>query len=98
MDPVGATRVLVPILNSMRAGLGEGATLTLSAEMQDSRPVLVLDVDRAVGSGSAADDWRAAAMRLWVARKLLDQVGGEMVEPVPPHTAWRVVFPSAQTS
>lgn len=100
VDPVAASRILAQILNSLRAGLDEGATLRISAqqgapERGRGRVELCFVPDRPVAAGSARDDWRASGLGFWVARHLLDQVGGRLYEPSEGSLVWRISLPEA---
>ena len=101
MDPVLAARVLAQLLTTLTAGLTAGCTLSVSARLlplgegQKSRSVAVyLKPSEPVAAGAARDDFMAAGLGLWVARKLLDQVGGRLEQPSR-DDAWRVVLPGA---
>lgn len=98
LDPVLATRVLVQVLNALRAGLGEGAELQITSERTTETVAIVLTPDRPVALGTSADDWRASGMALWVARQLLDQVGGALVERNDASNEWVVRLPAAHNS
>ncbi len=85
VDPIGASRLIAQVLNALRAGLPDGARLevTASREFDGERRwvVIAFAADRPVASGEARDDWMAAGLGLWVARKLLDQLGGRLIQP-----------------
>ncbi|MBW1876838.1 MAG: HAMP domain-containing protein [Deltaproteobacteria bacterium] len=95
IHPIYGSRILAQIFSSVRAGLEEGAILRVSAGMVGREVAIDLDPDRPVAIGSARDDWMASGMALWVARHLLDQVGGRLEEPLAPQTRWRVLLPGA---
>lgn len=97
IDPVHGTRILAQVLNALRAGLGEGATLRMSAASAPSGEVQVrLEPNTPVAMDeSRRDDWRASGMGLWVARRLLHELGGRLEEPGPEDPSWRVVLPGA---
>jgi signal transduction histidine kinase len=95
IHPIYGSRVLAQIFSSLRAGLEEGATLRISAGMVGEEVAINLDPDRPVAIGTARDDWMASGMALWVARHLLDQVGGRLEEPLAPQMRWRVLLPGA---
>jgi len=95
IHPIYGTRILAQILGSVCAGLEEGATLRMSVHRVGREVAIDLDPDRRVAIGSARDDWMASGMALWVARHLLDQVGGRLEEPFAPQNRWRVLLPGA---
>jgi signal transduction histidine kinase len=103
IDPVHGSRILAQVLNSLRAGLGEGAALRVSGRREGGHVIIELYPDRPVAMGGARDDWMASGMGLWVARRLLDQVGGRLEEPSPslapdmptPVLPWHVRLPLA---
>jgi signal transduction histidine kinase len=80
IDPMTTPRLLAQVLNALRAGLPEGARLDITAQLEPDAVVILLRPDRPVAVGEARDDWMAAGLGLWVARKLLDQVGGRLEE------------------
>ena len=84
-DPVAGSRLFAQILNALRAGLPDGAGLTVSAGRRSPGSVeIVLVPDRPVALGDSRDDWMAAGLGLWVARRLLDEIGGRLEEPNAP--------------
>jgi signal transduction histidine kinase len=89
VDPVAASRIFAQILNSLRAGLGEGTQLSVHGETSASEVAIVFRPSRPVAVGE--DDWMATGMGLWVARRMLDQVGGHLDRP-PDNTDWRLTF------
>lgn len=95
MGPVFARRVLVQVLEALGAGLPDGARIEVHLEGADDDAVVVLTPDQAVAMDTTADDFRAAGMRLWGARGLLDLVDGRVDEPGNGEVAWRVVVPRA---
>jgi len=88
VDPVATGRLLAQILHVLRAGLGEGASLTVSMP-SGSRAVLEMTPDRPLALEAVKDDWMASGMNLWVARHLLDRMGAELEEDP---LGWRVRF------
>ncbi len=90
VDPVTGGRVLAQILNALRAGLVEGASLTLSVRATDADAILEMTPDRPIALEGAKDDWMASGMNLWVARNLLDRMGARLEED---RLGWRVIFP-----
>ena len=95
IHPIYGTRILAQILNAFRAGLEEGATLRVTTTQVGDEVAIDLDPDRTIAMGNARDDWMASGMGLWVARHLLDQIGGRLEEPLPPMTRWRILLPGA---
>lgn len=94
IDPVLASRILAPILGSLGAGLGTGEAIQVGAEVSGDEVVVTFTPDRPVAIvESARDDWMASGMGMWVARRMLDQVGGFLEEPAPPRRSWRVFLP-----
>jgi signal transduction histidine kinase len=82
LDPTAASRLFAQILNALRAGLPDGAGVAISARRRAPGWVEVaLRPDRPLALGDARDDWMAAGLGLWVARRLLDEVGGRLEEP-----------------
>ncbi len=81
LDPVQGVRLLAQILQTLRAGLSEGTTLSVSARLQDDVARVSFVTDREAGvSLSRADDQRAAGLGLWVARQLAVRHGGALDE------------------
>ena len=89
-DPVLVRRVLVQLLHTFRAGLGDGSTLKLEIERTKEGVNVVLVPDQEIAMGSLKDDWMAAGMGFWVARKLLVQMGGELDAPKEGDLIWSV--------
>jgi two-component system NtrC family sensor kinase len=105
LDPVHGGRIVAQILNAVRAGLEPGATVRVSPGREGGAVVLELAADRAVASSAdRRDDWLTTGHGLWVARQLLDRLGGRLdqLDGQPdgqddksgPRT-WRVVLPGA---
>ena len=91
---VHGSRILAQILNALRAGLEPGATVRIGAERDGDAVRVRLMPDRQVGSHhERRDDWMASGHGLWVARQLLDRLGGRLDEG--PGTEWQVVLPGA---
>jgi signal transduction histidine kinase len=83
VDPAAASRALTLVLHALRAGLGDGAavTVTLGRQAADGRPEIVCAPDRALGAGHTWDDARAAGMTRWVARRSVERIGGALLAP-----------------
>ena len=94
MDPVHGSRIFAQILNALRAGMGEGGDLRVSASQRSGMIAVRFQADASV---SSTDDWMASGMGLWVARQLLSQLGGRLEEPTDSTNApaWTVVLPGA---
>jgi signal transduction histidine kinase len=91
-DPVHASRIFAQILNTLRAGLVDGATLAVSGSVRGDEVVVRLAPDRGA-SDLSRDDFLASSMGLWVSRQLLDDMGGSLEEPDEQDAAWRVILP-----
>jgi two-component system NtrC family sensor kinase len=90
-DPVDAARVLAQLLNALRAGLDAGATVRVECRPDGDETVFSLIADRAVGEHpERRDDWMASGHGRWVARQLLQRLGGRLTEE---GTTWSVRFP-----
>jgi len=89
-DPVLIRRVLVQLLHTFRAGMGDGSTLKLEMQRTKEGVNVVLVPDQEIAMGSLKDDWMAAGMGFWVARKLLVQMGGELNAPKEGEFVWSV--------
>lgn len=82
VEAAGASRLFAQILNALRAGLPDGAGVVVTARRRTGGWIEVsLAPDRPVALGDARDDWMAAGLGLWVARRLLDEIGGQLEEP-----------------
>ncbi|MBT3221063.1 MAG: HAMP domain-containing protein [Proteobacteria bacterium] len=96
VDPVHGSRIFAQIFNALRSGLAEGATLRVAAHQQGDKIEVELRPDQPV---FARDDWMASGLGLWVAHRLLDQLGGELEEPAETDDlddlVWRVILPGA---
>ena len=91
LDPVLASRMFAAILNSLRMGLPEGAVLEVEPRAEGDQLVVHLVPSTAVGL-ETRDDYMAGGMGLWVARRLLDQIGGRLVPSK--DGPWQVVLPA----
>ncbi len=78
-DRDALTGALVQLFNSIRAACTEGGSIMVSAVAQPSIRVEI----RAEGQtiDVASDDWMASGMGFWLARQVVAQHGGEMIEP-----------------
>jgi len=100
VDHVAASRIVAQVLHAMRAALGEGATVEVSATREDGEVMVVLVADRPLAASPARrDDWMASGLDLWVARQLLDQLNGRLDEGVGPAASdgarWVISWPEA---
>ncbi len=83
IDPVHGSRILVQILNAIRAGLSEGAKLRIKASAVGGVVEVELRPDDIVAVDDLRhDDWMAAGMSMWVARRMLHELGGRLEQPV----------------
>lgn len=82
LDPVHGSRILAQILNALRAGLAEGATLRVSTRVDEPGAgdvQVLLEPDAPVAVDEARrDDLLASGLGLWVARRLLHELGGRL--------------------
>ncbi|MEC7948382.1 MAG: histidine kinase dimerization/phospho-acceptor domain-containing protein [Myxococcota bacterium] len=91
-------RALAQLLTSVRAAAHGSGALGLDAHAVDGQVVLSIELvgpDLQLGG----DDWRAAGLGLWAARKAIGAQGGRLVEPQEPTAqvlTWRVVLPGAE--
>jgi two-component system NtrC family sensor kinase len=92
VDPVDAARVLAQLLNALRSGLAEGATVRVDAVTEGSEVIVDLVPDRPVAEHpDRRDDWMASGHGRWVARQLLHRLGGRFAEE---GGRWRIRLPS----
>ena len=94
---VELAQLLAQLLTSVRAAARGGGTLALDARREGATVALEV-VLRGRDLQLGGDDWRAAGLGLWAARRAVDAQGGRLVEPEAPvqgALAWRVVLPSA---
>lgn len=83
------------LLTSVRAAARGGGRVRLCGAAEDATVelrVLLTGPDLRLGG----DDWRAAGLGLWAARRALDEAGGRLVEPAAPDgeaLEWRIVLP-----
>lgn len=89
-------RALAQVVASIRAAaVGGGHLHVVSVDNDPVALVLSLRSERvAIGS----DDWKAAGMGLWGARRVLDASGGRLVDPTPTADGvaeWRIELPRA---
>lgn len=99
LDPLHGGRIIAQILNALRAGLEPGATIAVTALREGGAVVLELRSDQPMAqSADRRDDWLTTGHGLWVARQLLDRLGGRLDADLPAEPSpcvWRVVLPGA---
>lgn len=83
LDPIAGSRLVAQVFNGLRAGLTDGTTLQVTATLGHDEIEVVIEPDYPVAIDEfRRDDWMASGMSLWVARRLLDQLGGRLEQPV----------------
>ncbi len=94
IDPVQGARILAQVLGAIRAGLPQGSSVRVGSDRGDGGVHVMITSDQAIGvEASTRDDWEASSLGLWVARQMLDRLGGRL-ERVDAHR-WTVVVPEA---
>ena len=78
-DAPSLGRALGQLLTSLRTVAAPGATLAVTTT-DGGPPVLSFSLDRASAN---EDDWRAAGLAFWVARRVLEEHGATLEEPDP---------------
>lgn len=89
-------RALSQVLGALRSAAAPGATLRVTMPRDPSAPAVELrfELDRPLES---QDDWRAASVGLWAARRVLNADGWSVEEvPAAVGKAWRAVAPAAE--
>ena len=94
-DPAELRALFSQVVQGLASGMAEGAHLRLAAERRDDAVVVSLITDQPVAAGARRDDYRAAGLGLWVARRLLATHGGSLVAPDDGEGAWRLTLPAA---
>ncbi|HHO51553.1 MAG TPA: HAMP domain-containing histidine kinase [Deltaproteobacteria bacterium] len=95
VDPAHCTRLLTQVIGGVRAGLDPGATVTVSTEREGTSVVVKIESDHPIADRlDRRDDLMASGHNLWVARQLVDRLGGRL-EEVSDGTTWRMVLPGA---
>lgn len=95
VDPALVERMLRGFLEALRAGLRDGGALEVQVETSQAGAELRFVPDRPFDSGASADDWRAAGVQLWAARRLAELSGGSVTPPDLAWPGWRIVLPGA---
>jgi two-component system NtrC family sensor kinase len=95
VDPALAERMLRGFLEALRAGMREGGALVVQVATTPAGALLLLQPDRPIDSGDSVDDWRAAGVQLWAARRLAELSGGTVTPPEPDSPDWRILLPGA---
>lgn len=93
IPPLYASRVLVQVLDSVRAGLTAGGSLQVGVQRSPEGDAVILL--RPTPPVAMSDDWMASGMTLWVAREMLHRVGGRLDEP-DGEGRWSLVFPRSR--
>jgi hypothetical protein len=93
VEPAVAEQVIARFLGVFRAGLPEGTRLNVALRLVADVPTLTFDTDQDIASEAVRDDWRAAGMQLWYARRMLDAVGATVIEPTAPSRRWIIRWP-----
>gem|GEM_PF-1193907 len=78
-------RALTRLLTSLRAVAPEGGRIQILGDREEDqlRVFFVLDAQSGDLEGLSRDEWMAKGMSLWVARRILAEHGGRLVEPEP---------------
>jgi len=96
VDEVALRRALTQVLQGLVAGLPDGASLQVGlSQLDPDRAQVELVPDRAVAAGARRDDYRAAGLGLWVARRLISASGGRLDAPDDGEGPWRLTLPRA---
>ena len=94
LDEASLRRALTQVLQGLVAGLPDEAALGVAARVAGSEVCVELLPDRPVAAGARRDDYRAAGLGLWVARRLISASGGRLVAP-DGEGPWRLMLPLA---
>ncbi len=78
IDPILASRILEPIIVLMATGLPQGARVVIEFVRAGVEVGMTLSGDTPVASLTGRDDQMASSVKLWVSRRLLEQVGGRL--------------------
>ena len=96
----GATlgRALAQLLTSLRALLAPGGVLSIHGSVRDQEIWFELRLSgmKPAKDGTKRDDWFASGMSLWVARRILAEHGGRLMEPDgTPGSSYMLTLPKA---
>lgn len=89
--------ILSQVLQCLRAGMQGGTTLHVSVAARGTDVEFTFVPSIAVASGDAKDDWMASGAALWVARQMLHQIQGTLMEPSDGVPGWRLLLPGVAT-
>ncbi len=93
-DPALLAQALAQLLRSLRAALGAGGRLVVLGEPGEATVGLVFLLDGVAAEDR--DDWLASGMGFWIAKQVLEEHAGHLIEPAAGEQAiYRVVLPAA---
>ena len=93
IEPAMLEKIIVGLCEALGAGLPSGSSLTLSVEQTRTTGCVIFQPEGSLaGSESTADEWKAHASALWLARRLTMMNGGSLDEPGA-GKAWRLCCP-----
>lgn len=96
VHPAACVRVLVQLLQSMRAGLPDGAAVELRLQGRGGQAAtILLEADRELAAGATRDDFLAGGLGGWVARREVDDWGGALAE-LESGRGWAVTLPRGE--
>jgi hypothetical protein len=90
-------RALAQVVSSIRAAAPKGGKLSICGT--DGDPIGLTLVLSAPVVDIGSDDWNAAGMGLWDARRVFDDHHGRLIDPPTPSgetVQWRVELPRAK--
>jgi two-component system NtrC family sensor kinase len=79
-DADALSGALLQLVNSLQAGCRAGGALELNGGLAGDMVEVVLSLT-GTNFDTESDDWRAAGMGLWMARGVISQHGGRLIEP-----------------
>ncbi|MFH1469371.1 MAG: histidine kinase dimerization/phospho-acceptor domain-containing protein [Pseudomonadota bacterium] len=98
-DRTQLAQALAQLASSLRALLPEGGRLRLRASERATEVLVELALEGQAGATRPIqkDDWLAAGMSLWIARRILSEHGGRLIEPPADRVApFLLLMPKAQ--